>query len=64
VLVAGGTLSATREAFASVRVQAQCMALGQAAGLAAAMCARSGESVSRLDGAAVRERLAADGAIV
>jgi hypothetical protein len=64
VLVAGGTLSATREAFASVRVQAQCMALGQAAGLAAAICAQSGESVSRLDGAALSARLAADGAIV
>jgi hypothetical protein len=64
VLVAGGTLSATREAFASVRVQAQCMALGQAAGLAAALCAQSGESVSRLDGAALSARLAADGALV
>lgn len=64
VLVAGGTLSATREAFGSVRVQAQCMALGQAAGVAAALCARSGESVSRLDGAALSARLQADGALV
>jgi hypothetical protein len=64
VLVAGGTLSATREAFGSARVQAQCMALGQAAGVAAAICAQSGESVSRLDGAALSARLKADGALV
>ncbi|MDR2675543.1 MAG: FAD-dependent oxidoreductase [Opitutaceae bacterium] len=64
VLVAGGTLSATREAFGSARVQAQCMALGQAAGVAAAICALDGESVSRLDGAALGARLRADGALV
>ncbi|MDR0902608.1 MAG: FAD-dependent oxidoreductase [Opitutaceae bacterium] len=64
VLVAGGTLSATREAFGSARVQAQCMALGQAAGVAAALCAQGGESVSKLDGTALSARLRADGALV
>lgn len=63
VLVAGGTLSATREAFGSVRVQAQCMALGQAAGVAAAICAQSGESVSTLDGAALSARLKVEGVL-
>lgn len=37
LIVAGRTLSAEKEAFASLRVQASCMGLGQAAGVAAAM---------------------------
>lgn len=64
VLVAGGLVSATREAFGSIRVQAQCMALGQAAGTAAALAVQNRQSVSELDGAALRQRLAAAGAIV
>jgi hypothetical protein len=64
VLVAGGLVSATREAFGSIRVQAQCMALGQAAGSAAAFAIRQGRSVSELDGAALRQHLGAVGAIV
>jgi hypothetical protein len=64
LLVAGGCLSATREAFASIRVQAQCMALGQAAGTAAALCARENISVSDLDGKLLHEELKAQGAIV
>ena len=64
VLVAGGLVSATREAFGSIRVQAQCMALGQAAGTAAAMCIENGQSVSELDGAGLRQHLGATGAIV
>lgn len=38
VLVAGRCLSATREAHSSARVMGTCMAMGQAAGTAAAMC--------------------------
>jgi Dehydrogenases (flavoproteins) len=64
VLVAGGLVSATREAFGSIRVQAQCMALGQAAGTAAALCLEQGRNVGELDGAELRQRLAAAGAIV
>ncbi len=64
VLVAGGLVSATREAFGSIRVQAQCMALGQAAGTAAAMCIQNRQSVSELDGARLRQHLSAAGAIV
>jgi hypothetical protein len=64
VLVAGGSLSATREAFASVRVQAQCMALGQAAGTAAARCAMESISVGDLDGVRLRNELRAAGALV
>jgi hypothetical protein len=38
VLVAGRCLSSTREANGSARVMGQCMATGEAAGTAAAMC--------------------------
>ncbi|MGV3763952.1 FAD-dependent oxidoreductase [Parapedobacter sp.] len=64
VLVAGGCVSATREAFASIRVQAQCMALGQAAGTAAAMCAEQQLTVTELDGKSVRNALREQGAVV
>lgn len=64
LLVAGGCISATREAFASIRVQAQCMALGQAAGTASALCSRSHMSVSELDGKSLRKELKTQGAIV
>lgn len=64
LLVAGGCISATHEAFASIRVQAQCMALGQAAGTASAICARENIAVSELNGKSLREELKAQGAIV
>lgn len=64
IIVAGGSISATKEAFASVRVQAQCMALGQAAGTAAAMSLSDDQSFLEMNGADLREKLAADGAIV
>lgn len=44
LLAAGGLVAAEPQAFASMRVQAQCMAMGQAAGTAAALCAESGVS--------------------
>ena len=64
LLVAGGCVSATREAFASIRVQAQCMALGQAAGTAAAMCNNAAIEVAELDGKLLRSELKRQGAIV
>jgi glycine/D-amino acid oxidase-like deaminating enzyme len=42
LLVAGRCFSATHDAHASVRSMAQCMAMGQAAGVAAALCAQFG----------------------
>lgn len=42
VVVAGRCFSATHDAHASVRSMAQCMAMGQAAGAAAALSARDG----------------------
>jgi hypothetical protein len=66
VLVAGRCFSATHDAHASVRSMAQCMAMGQAAGTAAAMAAGRIQSgaVRAIDVAGLRSRLAADGAIL
>ena len=64
LIVAGRSVSATREAIASIRVQATCMAMGQAAGVAAAICAKQRLPVHKLDGAYLRETLAGLGAIV
>ena len=63
LLAAGGLVAAEPAAFASIRVQAQCMATGQAAGAAAAAAARNGTPVQDLDRAAIRRRLEEQGAI-
>ena len=42
LLIAGRAISADEDAFAATRVQAPCMETGQAAGLAAAVCAKQG----------------------
>jgi len=57
LLVAGALVAAEPVAYASMRVQAQCMAMGQAAGTAAAMCALEGESVHSLSCAKLRDEL-------
>lgn len=64
VLVAGRCFSATHDAQASVRSMAQCMAMGQAAGEAAALSLRRGGAVRELSSAELRERLRDGGAIV
>lgn len=64
LLVAGRCTSTTSGAFASTRVMGTCMALGQAAGLAAAMAARQQQSPRAMDGVALRQALARHGAIV
>jgi hypothetical protein len=61
VLVAGRCFSATHDAHASVRSMAQCMAMGQAAGTAAAMATGDVRAIS-MDG--LQARLVADGAIL
>lgn len=61
LLAAGRCLSADHDAHASVRSMGQCMAMGQAAGTAAAM-ARGGE-IASVDVTALQERLRADGAL-
>lgn len=57
LLVPGRSFSADRVAFASARVQACLMGLGQAAGFAAAQCAKSGAPVQQVDIAALRKTL-------
>ena len=58
LLVAGRCISADKTAFASLRVQASCMGMGQAAGVAAAMASPAGVSdVSGVDVPALVARL-------
>jgi hypothetical protein len=62
LLVAGRSFSADGVASASVRVQASVMGLGQAAGVAAALCIRSNASVADVDITELRKTLIAYGA--
>ena len=62
LLVAGRAISADRKAFASMRVQASCMGTGQAAGVAAAMCAEAGCDVKSVDTEALIAKLKVLGA--
>jgi ribulose 1,5-bisphosphate synthetase/thiazole synthase len=62
LLFAGRCISGTHEAHASYRVTGTCMAMGQAAGLAAAMAAADGESPESLDGRELRTALEQRGA--
>jgi len=64
VLVAGRCFSATHDAHASVRSMAQCMAMGQAAGTAAALASAAGCTPREVAPAGLRERLRRDGAIL
>jgi hypothetical protein len=64
LLVAGRCFSATHDAHASVRSMAQCMAMGQAAGTAAALAVGAGVSPRQLPVDRLLERLRADGAIL
>ena len=64
LLAAGGLVAAEPDPFASIRVQAQCMATGQAAGVAAAAAARGGAPVQALDRIAIRHQLEVAGAII
>lgn len=63
-LVAGRCFSATHDAHASIRSMAQCMAMGQAAGTAAALATASGGEVREVPHVRVQERLRSDGAIL
>lgn len=57
VLVTGRSISATPQALASTRVQATCMALGQAAGTASALCANLKIPVADLNPKVLRTAL-------
>jgi len=67
MLVAGRCISSTREAQSSARVMGTCMATGQAAGTAAALCAtdpRWAGDVRQVDRALLRRTLLRDGAVL
>jgi hypothetical protein len=63
-LVAGRCFSATRDARASVRSMGQCMAMGQAAGTAAALAVGRREEVRDVPFERLRDRLRDDGAVL
>jgi hypothetical protein len=64
VLVAGRCFSATHDAHASVRSMAQCMSMGQAAGVAAAMAVKARRIPREIDPGQLRHRLRESGAIL
>ena len=64
LIVAGRCVSADQRAQATMRVQACCMAEGQAAGCAAALCAREGTGVRDIRIEELRSRLKNDGALL
>ena len=64
LLVAGRCFSATHDAHASARSMATCMAMGQAAGTAAALAVERATTPRALGADAVRGRLRADGALL
>ncbi|MHC1779536.1 MAG: FAD-dependent oxidoreductase [Bacteroidales bacterium] len=64
LLVAGRSVSADKTAFASLRVQASCMGVGQAAGVAAAMCKKDNCTVQNVKTDNLRARLRTIGAVV
>lgn len=64
LLVAGRSLSASHEGQAAVRIMPNCAALGEAAGVAAALASRDGITPRKLDGLALKAKLLEKGAIV
>ena len=64
ILVAGRCFSATHDAQASIRSMAQCMAMGQAAGTAAALAAAGNGEVRHVGVDRLRGHLSADGAVI
>lgn len=61
LLVAGRCISGSHEAHGSYRVTGNCVAMGQAAGLAAAEAVRNGIDVRQLDGNRVKQLMRAQG---
>jgi len=62
LLVAGRCMSSTHEAMAAIRVMATCMAMGEAAGRAAAMCAKENVRPEDLNVSALQHELRMHGA--
>ena len=64
VLIAGRCISATHEAQASVRVSAPAFAMGEAAGVAAAMALKKGNQSRAISVSELQTTLRAQGAIL
>jgi hypothetical protein len=64
VLVAGRCISTSHDAHGSVRVSATCMAMGEAAGITAALAARAGKAVRAVEFGEIRTALLAKGAVL
>ncbi len=64
LLAAGRTVSSDSDTNSAVRVQAPCMAMGTAAGTAAAMASLSGVGVGEIETCELKEKLAELGAVV
>ncbi len=64
LLVAGRNLSATHAAQSSARVAATCMAMGEAAGTAAALSLSARDDIRQVPAPALRQRLTAHGGIL
>jgi len=63
VVAAGRCLSADHDAHASVRSMAQCMAMGQAAGTAAALASKQDSLIRSVTATQLQAQLKADGAL-
>ena len=64
LIVAGRCVSATFAAQAAIRIQQNCRSMGEAAGIAAAMCVEYGIVPRQIDAAELRRRLIASGATI
>jgi len=64
LLVAGRSISATRQAMASIRIMPVCSAIGEAAGTAAALSASGGKTPRDLDPGLLRETLKSQGVLL
>lgn len=64
LLVAGRCVSADKTAFASIRVQASCMGMGQAAGFAAGECIKGHSTVQNVDMDRLLRKLGDVGAVL
>ncbi|MBQ2228828.1 MAG: FAD-dependent oxidoreductase, partial [Bacteroidales bacterium] len=61
LLVAGRPISATSEAVGAVRVMPPCMAMGQAAGIAAAFAVRNAAAAKDVDIDSLRKEIVKQG---
>ena len=64
LLVSGRCISATHQGMAGARVMGTCIAIGQAAGTAAALAARDGVAARSVDVAVLRQTLKDDGVLL